>query len=97
MCFQRSSASPADRDKYRPRSHSPPDVSGEPAKKRRADDKGVVSYLFIYLFNVIFLDVSIKHGPSGLVVNTMASHQCQLGLILSIGIMRGEVVTKLDR
>lgn len=35
----RSSASPADRDKYRHRSHSPPDVSGEPAKKRRPEEK----------------------------------------------------------
>ncbi|XP_052793806.1 transducin-like enhancer protein 4 isoform X7 [Mya arenaria] len=39
----RSSASPAERDKYRPRSHTPPDISGEPSKKRRADDKGAVS------------------------------------------------------
>ncbi|XP_060589086.1 transducin-like enhancer protein 3-B [Ruditapes philippinarum] len=39
----RSSASPADRDKYRPRSHSPPDVSGEPAKKRRPEEKGTES------------------------------------------------------
>ena len=50
---QRSSASPVDRDKYRPRSHSPSDVvEREPVKKRRPDNiKEPVSTNYIGIFS----------------------------------------------